>query len=62
MTELTPSFRRVGGVTMASLCFIQSGRLGIRDSFGCFSRIKKLLGRTEMRTRDGVCFQSIRTV
>ena len=30
--------------------------------FGCFSRIKKLLGRTETRTRDRICFQSIRTV
>ena len=30
--------------------------------FGCFSRIKKLLGRTETRTRDRMCFQSIRTV
>ena len=37
-------------------------RRGIRDSFGCFSRIKKLLGRTETRTRDRMCFQSIRTV
>ena len=37
-------------------------RCGIRDSFGCFSRIKKLLGRTETRTRDRICFQSIRTV
>ena len=39
-----------------------SGRLGIRYSFGCFSRIQKLLGRTETRTRDTMCFQSIRIV
>ena len=38
------------------------GRLGICDSFGCFSCIEKCLGRTEMRTRDGMCFQSIQTV
>ena len=37
-------------------------RRGIRDSFGCLSRIKKVLGRTEMRTRDMMCVQSIRTV
>ena len=30
--------------------------------FGCFSRIKKLLGRTETRTRDRRYCQSIRTV
>ena len=30
--------------------------------FGCFSHIKKFLCRTEARTRDGMCFQSIRTV
>ena len=35
---------------------------GIRDSFWCFSRIKNILGRTETRTRDRMCFQSIRTV
>ena len=33
-----------------------------RDSFGCFSRIKKLLGQAETRTHDRICFQSIRTV
>ena len=37
------------------------GRLGIRNSFGCFSRIKNL-GRTETRIRDRMYFQSIRTV
>ena len=37
-------------------------RLGIPDRFRCFSRIKKCLGRTEARTHDGMCFQSIRTV
>ena len=34
----------------------------IRDSFRCFSRIKKLLGRTETPTCDRMCFQTIRTV
>ena len=28
----------------------------------CFSGIKKLLGRTETRTCDRMCFQTIRTV
>ena len=37
-------------------------RHGIRDSFGCFSGIQICLGRTETRTRDRMCFQSIRTV
>ena len=30
--------------------------------FGCFSRIKKLLGRTETRIRDRMYCQSIRTI
>ena len=30
------------------------GRRGIRYSFGCFSRIKKMLGRIETRTRDRI--------
>ena len=38
---------------MAGRCFIQIN-ICIRDSFGCFSRIKKLLGRTDMRTRDRI--------
>ena len=33
-----------------------------RDFFKYFSRINKLLGRTEMRTLDRICFQPIRTV
>ena len=33
-----------------------------RWAFGCFSRVKKLLGRTETRTRERTCIQSIRTV
>ena len=37
-------------------------RRGIRDSFECFSRIKKLLGRTETPSCDRMCFQKIRTV
>ena len=36
--------------------------LSIRDSFWVFFAYKKLLGRTEMRTRERKCFQSIRTV
>ena len=35
---------------------------GIRDSFGCFSHINKLLGRTETQTCDRMCFQTIQTV
>ena len=38
------------------------GRRGIRYSFGCFSRIKKMLGRIETRTRDRIYCQTIRTV
>ena len=39
------------------------GRRGIRyNSFGCFSCIKKMLGRIEMRTRDRIYCQTIRTV
>ena len=30
--------------------------------YGCFSRIKKMLGRTEMRTRDKMYCQTIRSV
>ena len=30
--------------------------------FGCFSRITKLIGRTETRTRERMCFQTIQTV
>ena len=32
------------------------------QGFGCFSRIKKLLGRTETRTRDRMYCQTVRTV
>ena len=38
------------------------GRRGIRYSFGCFSRIKKMLGRIDTRTRDRIYCQTIRTV
>ena len=31
--------------------------VGLRGSFWLFSRITKLLGRTETRTRDRMCFQ-----
>ena len=34
----------------------------ISQDFGCFSLIKKLLGRSETRTRDSMYFQTIRTV
>ena len=37
-------------------------RGGIRNSFGSFSHIKKFLGRTETRTCDRMCFQTIQTV
>ena len=60
-------FRRFRGRSMAGRCFIQinsraGGGLGIRDSFGCFSRIKECLGRTETRARERKCFQLIRTI
>ena len=38
------------------------GRRGIRYSFGCFSRIQKMLERIETRTRDRIYSQTIRTV
>ena len=38
------------------------GRLCINDRFGFFSRIKQILGRTETRTRDRICFQTIRSI
>ena len=38
------------------------GRRGIRYSFGCFSRMKKMLGRIETRTRDRIYCQTIRAV
>ena len=38
------------------------GRRSIRYSFGCFLRIKKMLGRIETRTRDRIYCQMIRTV
>ena len=37
-------------------------RCGIHNSFGCFFAFKQILGRTETRTRDRMCFQSMRTV
>ena len=38
-------------------------RVGFRDSYGCFSRIKKMLvGQSEMRTRDRMYCQTIRKV
>ena len=43
-------------------CFIQiNTREGdpVSRGFVCFSRIKKLLGRTETRTYDRMCFQAI---
>ena len=55
--ELTPLF---AGRWFIKICT----RAGdpVSRSFECFSRIKKLLGRTETRTRDSQCVQSIRTV
>ena len=46
-------------------CFIQINTCEcdpVSRGFVCFSRIKKLLGRTETRTCDKMCFQTIRTV
>ena len=37
-------------------------RGGIRDSFGCFSRLKQILGRTETPIRDRMYCRTIRTV
>ena len=37
-------------------------RRDIRDSFGCFSRIIKVLGRTKTLTCDSMCVRTIRTV
>ena len=37
-------------------------RRDIRDSFGCFSRIIKVLGRTETLTCESMCVRTIRTV
>ena len=41
---------------------VQINSSGIRDSFGCLSRIKQFIGRTEARTRDRMCCQTIRTI
>ena len=48
------------GRSLVHLTYTCAG-LGFRDSFGCFSR-KKLLGRTETRTRDRMDCHSIQTV
>ena len=60
MTELTPIFAGSAGDQWPVVTsFKQScGRLSIRDSFECFSSIKKCLGQTEMRIRERKCFQS----
>ena len=58
-------FRLFHWRSMAGRCFIQiksRGRLSIRDSFGCFSHIKKIRGRTETPTRDRMDCHLIRTV
>ena len=65
MTELTPFSPvplAINGRSRLNSNKQSCRQLGIRDSFGCFLCLKKLLGRTEMRTRDRMCFQSIRTV
>ena len=64
MTKLTPPFRLFLWPWMACRCFIQinSRVCDAVFEFGCFSWIKTLLGRTEMRTYDRMCFQTIRTV
>ena len=60
------NFRRFSWRSMAGRCIIQintcAGATRFPRGFGCFSRINKLLGRTERRTRDSMCFQSIRRV
>ena len=58
-------FHRFHWRSMAGRLFIQiNTRAGdpVSRGFGCFSRIKKLLGRTETQTRDRMYHQSIRTV
>ena len=71
MIAVAPTARwRSSMTTLRRRWFIQvNGRLGDRagDSifaivFGCFLRIKKMLGRTETRNRERKCFQSMRTV
>ena len=66
MTKLTPPFSPFP-LAMNGRSVLHSNkqscvRRDIRDSFGCFSRIIKLLGRTETRTCDSMCVQTIRTV
>ena len=60
-------FRRFPRLAINSWLLLHSnkqsrGRLGIRDSFRCFFAYTKILGRTETRTRETKCFQSIPTV
>ena len=52
----------VTGVTGSILIDHSRGRRGIRNRFGCFSRIQKMLGLIETRTRDRIYCQTIRTV
>ena len=55
----------VSAAPSAACCFIQhklARESGFAIMFGCFSRINKFIGRTETRTSDRMCFQSIRTV
>ena len=44
------------------LKYTTCGRFCINDRFCFLSRIKQILGRTETRTRDRICFQTIRSV
>ena len=66
MTKLTPPFSPLP-LAMNGRSVLHSNkqscvRRDIRDSFGCFSRIIKVLGRTETLTCDSMCVQTIRTV
>ena len=66
MTHFTPLFDRLlatnRGRSLVHSYEHSLGRHGFRECCGCFSRIKKLLGRSETRTRERKCFQLIRTV
>ena len=66
MTKSMPSFRVLRWRWMAGRCFIQINSRVYDAVFvivlGVFSAYKTILGRTGTRTRDRMCFQSIRTV
>ena len=58
VTKLTPSFMASSWVIQLNTCAGDQ----LSRGFGCFSRIKILLGRTDRRTLDRMYCQTIRTV